>query len=611
MNKNKIEVPTKGLPEIVLNGETCNGRIIGTLDGFNVIVEDAPHFKPDTHVNIESPDSKTKISGEDVRIDESGRGRRIGFRIDGDFKGSLKDLRPADILTGLYGSKRTGTLEVKSDSAVKKIFIKDGDIISAWSDNKEDDLGELLFREGKITLDEYNSTVKKSEGAGQGVGKLLVDSESLTQEELSLAEQHQIEEIILSFFSLEGGMFEFQEAPVPADELIIVQKNFSDLIYCGMKRTNDFLYIEQICPPLESVMNFNQDSLNILQTFDIDDSDKNLLFHINSMFSIKTLLSHSLSNDFETLKAICAFLKIGIIKEKSDDEVPVTIAFEDIFGKSDEAAPTEFLEKIEEMYSKCERLGYYEVLGLEENDDIEEVKKAYYGIAEEFRPEKQYAFPSEEIEAKLIKILSYNTRAYEYLVEKFKAGKEAEGAEDIGEPPSIGDAYAGAGHKSTDEEASEEPPAPDAEEQKAGDEEAVEEEKAEAGDKNAEEASEEPPAPDPEEQIAEELQTDTAESDRDNAPVPENIRTKKIWSYAAVISVAVVISAVILIMLLKDSHKETGPSVQAVEKTEIDVLEDEAGSVRVIPVASMQIVPLPPFRNKLFSELLDGTDEKQ
>ena len=61
MNDNKTDILTKGLPEIVLNGETYKGRIIGTLDGFNIIVEGAPHFEPDTHVNIESPDAKTKI----------------------------------------------------------------------------------------------------------------------------------------------------------------------------------------------------------------------------------------------------------------------------------------------------------------------------------------------------------------------------------------------------------------------------------------------------------------------------------------------------------------------------------------------------------------------
>jgi len=143
------------------------------------------------------------------------------------------------------------------------------------------------------------------------------------------------------------------------------------------------------------------------------------------------------------------------------------------------------------------------------------------------------------------------------------------------------------------------------------DEEVIEEEKAEAEVERAEEVSEEAPASAPEEQKDEEPQSDTAGADQDNAPVREKTGTKKIWLYAAVISVAVVVTAVILIMLLKDSNKESVPSVQAGAKIERDVLEDEIGSVRVIPVASMQVVPLPPFRNKLFSELPGRTDERQ
>jgi hypothetical protein len=81
---------------------------------------------------------------------------KIGIENIGHMKGRLKDFRLADTLIGLQRSQKTGILTVESGNIVKKIYIKNGDMIFSASNQEEDRLGDVLLKEGRITLEQYN-----------------------------------------------------------------------------------------------------------------------------------------------------------------------------------------------------------------------------------------------------------------------------------------------------------------------------------------------------------------------------------------------------------------------------------------------------------------------
>ena len=403
--------------EIRLDADIRSGTIIDySADGACAMIENAPQLLSGTIVDIKFLGSEIEFKGEIIWvIKSSGSDVKIGIKRVDKLNGSLKDFQLADILIGLQRSTKTGILDIKSGSTVKEIFIENGDMIFATSNNEDDRLGELLVKEGKITLEEYNQSSLLLTKTGERLGKILVELGCLTPKELFEAVRHQTEEIILSLFSLEEGRFELQEKPIPQEEIITLRISVANIIYHGIKRITNFSYIKQMCPPIDYVLNISPNPMDIFQALTLEDVDKNILSYVNGLYSIKIILLLSPVKDFETLKTICALLSAGLIKIKREDETPIKLPIEYTFGEPEEKAPDEFLGRIEEMYKKCGTLGYYEVLGVGKDASSEGIKKAYYKLSKEFHPDRHFYFPAHDIKGKLMKILFYTTEAYETL----------------------------------------------------------------------------------------------------------------------------------------------------------------------------------------------------
>ena len=86
-------------------------------------------------------------------------------------KGNLKDTSLSDILTGFQRGRGSGTLQIAIGSIFKKVYIKNGDIVFASSDENDEQVGEFLLKAGEITLKEYNKS--KSLSAMSVVSKQL------------------------------------------------------------------------------------------------------------------------------------------------------------------------------------------------------------------------------------------------------------------------------------------------------------------------------------------------------------------------------------------------------------------------------------------------------
>src|SRR5574341_1275279 len=82
------------------------------------------------------------------------------FIVPGGFKGLLSQLPLPDILQHLRLTQATGILSLVAGGARKAVYIKLGHVVFASSNLPNDRLGEILIREGKITVEEYEGSIK-------------------------------------------------------------------------------------------------------------------------------------------------------------------------------------------------------------------------------------------------------------------------------------------------------------------------------------------------------------------------------------------------------------------------------------------------------------------
>jgi curved DNA-binding protein CbpA len=409
--------------EISTHAGVYQGIVVDYSDGLGIITEKTQTLKEGAEADIRMLNSGEEIKAQVVWVKEAGEDIRVGFRRVGNLKGNLRDFKHIDLLMGLQRGTRTGTLEVVSGPVVKKIYIKNGDMIFAASNLIDDRLGERLVKRGRIGVEQFNLATERLLETGEKLGKVLVDMSCMSPHELYQAVRDQVEEIILSIFEIEEGDFEFQEGSLPEENMVTLVISAANIIYRGMKRIKSYNYIKQIFPSPDDILAVSQQPVNIFQSISINDTDKQILHAINRCDPLSKILSRFPDNDFETLKTISAFLSIGIITIEEQGSAREDVSASDILEVQDDDPPEGFLAAVDALYKQCELADYYAFLGIDGNATGDEIQRAYYRVSKRFHPDRHFTFPAYDIKGKLIKIFTYATEANNVLSDAVRREK--------------------------------------------------------------------------------------------------------------------------------------------------------------------------------------------
>jgi len=147
------------------------------------------------------------------------------FVVPGGLKGQIAELPVPEILQHLRLSQATGILTLVAGGARKALYLKDGRVVFASSNLPNDRLGEILLREGKITVEEYEASIKAIT-KGKRQGKVLVEMGALSPKDLWEGVQFQVKEIVYTVFQWDEGQFHFEESSLPEKERITVDLGF-------------------------------------------------------------------------------------------------------------------------------------------------------------------------------------------------------------------------------------------------------------------------------------------------------------------------------------------------------------------------------------------------
>lgn len=390
--------------------------------------------------------------------------------MDGDLPvtGRLRDQRLPKILTHLQRQKKTGVLVVRRNDQNRSIFIKDGDIIFATSKYRDDWLGEVLLKVGKITLSQYEKASEVTRNTQKRLGTVLVEHGVLTAKDLFWAVTLQVKEIILSLFTWLDGEYRFEEGPLPAQEIITLKMSTANLILDGIRRINDFFRLRSELPPLETVPRITTDPLVLFQDIQLTEAERKLLMQVDGRRTIAEHFAASELPAFEVLKLLTFFLSIGLVEietaglrseassrgtaadavkgarnvaseasagtggpgamnaSSSVDEGPgpeakleqqeaVVEGRQEIFGRDDRHAQLT-IQKIREAYGALQHQDHYETLHLNKEATQDEIKRAYFRLAKEYHPDRHFQAGLEEFTPQLEALFRRITEAYDTLL---------------------------------------------------------------------------------------------------------------------------------------------------------------------------------------------------
>jgi curved DNA-binding protein CbpA len=331
-------------------------------------------------------------------------------------KGNIREFPLPRVLIYLNRNRKTGTLILDTHAFTKKIYIDKGDVIFASSTYEDDRLGEMLIKAGKITVEQYEESVKLLKTTKKRQGAILVELGYLTPKDLFWGVKYQVREIIYSLFPLDIGEYKFLEEEIPTNEVITLKMSTGNLIYEGVRRVSNISKIKMELPDLDSVLQLSTDPASLFQDIEFSSRDKTMLSMIDGKKTIKELLERSSAGSFEALRTLYSLWSTDTIeeKEKTMEKAEETVTMEEILKPTPEEEEA-FVNRVDEIYSKLKKLSLNQLLEINENSDEETIKRNYFRLAKEFHPDRHFDSRDPGLRGKLPAIFDAITQAYTLL----------------------------------------------------------------------------------------------------------------------------------------------------------------------------------------------------
>lgn len=159
-------------------------------------------------------------------------------------EGDLKTVSVYGILQLLCEEKKTGLVKLFQLMGEEyQIILADGEIVYAIKPTARDSIGALLKREGFINEIQLQEALKISKAKRQSLGKILVDTGIIRQEELSKVLAMQIVDVLCRLLLWKEGRFFYADVRLDLKWLLNVPLNTMKMLMTAARMVDEGLHL--------------------------------------------------------------------------------------------------------------------------------------------------------------------------------------------------------------------------------------------------------------------------------------------------------------------------------------------------------------------------------
>ncbi len=225
--------------------------------------------------------------------------------------GNLRTMQLEELLQWLSQSKKSGTLEIASGNVEKKIFFKDGRILSSASNKPEEHLGHFLVGHGLLSEEQLNRAIKLQEKSRMMLGMILVSEGVLAEEDLARTLRLKAEESIYDIFSWDEGDFRFVDDVLPDNAMVPMQMDVTGIVMEGIQRVDEWRRVRRVIPHEQIVPVGMIDLTNVP---DLEPHEQRILGLIDDERTIEEIRLQSHATEYQTCKLIFDQHQLGNLK---------------------------------------------------------------------------------------------------------------------------------------------------------------------------------------------------------------------------------------------------------------------------------------------------------
>lgn len=229
------------------------------------------------------------------------------------YRGHLRETALPEMLFSIERFRVEGVIEASNGPIVKRVFLRDGYVIHAASNDRNDSLGDFLRRRGLLDHEQLEQISQRRSRGQQRVGELLIESELMTPAEVFAAIREQIEDIVWSLFYWSDGEVTFSIGEFGDPDMIQIQLPVGRVIIEGIKRAPEAKPLIERVGKKDTVLEpvFHSESLIELG---LDRDEYALLRSVDGAKTLYELCSDGPFSAAENAKLLYAFRVLHLIK---------------------------------------------------------------------------------------------------------------------------------------------------------------------------------------------------------------------------------------------------------------------------------------------------------
>jgi hypothetical protein len=247
-------------------------------------------------------------------------------RLDGEtedftIRGEIETSSVPELLRSLLSSGETGVLTLRRGDVTKSIFIQQGRVVYAASNNQDERLGESLVVRGKITARQFLEASKMIR-PGRRLGGILVEMEALDPEDLVPAVELQVHDILMELFDWTHGEYELVIKEMDPEQVVSLHISTENLILEGIRRSRSFSQVIRGIGDIDAIL-VPTGTTEVLYKLDLTTEEQEILSHVNGRATVEQICDVSYLSNFETCRILWALKVLAVIRRSGVDDAVV------------------------------------------------------------------------------------------------------------------------------------------------------------------------------------------------------------------------------------------------------------------------------------------------
>ena len=239
-------------------------------------------------------------------------------------EGEIRDTDIIGLLVQLWRERFTGALRFEHDDLIKILYLRQGEVLSASTNDRIDSIDDVLLRAGKITKDHVKlAMAKRSEQ--ETLGDALLTLGSISRKELVWARRVQVVGVIRSVLSWAGGSYTLVADYLPKREegtIFHLPQIIVEVLITGQDRES----VEQELQGGDAVFVKGPQFETAFKRLSLNEEADRVASQIDGQRTVGEIASQSPTDSFAVYKLLHAFHLLGMIERKGKPQPSLQVS---------------------------------------------------------------------------------------------------------------------------------------------------------------------------------------------------------------------------------------------------------------------------------------------